>query len=125
MIKLKPYRFALLWLALITVLSTMPTPQLPEVKVFAPDKVVHFAIYAVLAWLLSSGYLRTQGQAAHRYASWAIFLVASCYGVLMEFVQYAFIPGRFYEYGDMLANAAGAAGGAFTNAWFWNLQKTA
>ena len=54
-----------------------------------------------------------------------IFLVASCYGVLMEFVQYAFIPGRFYEYGARLANAAGAAGGAFANALFWNLKKTA
>jgi len=26
----------------------------------------------------------------------------------MEFVQFAFVPGRYYEYGDMLANTLGA-----------------
>jgi VanZ family protein len=50
--------------------------------------------------------------------------LSTFYGVLMEFVQYAFIPGRFYEYDDMLANAIGAVIGWFCFKWVIKINIT-
>jgi len=102
---------AVLWLSAITWLSVMPNLQLPTVKFFAPDKLGHAGAYCLLSWLLLRGFARAQAvKGTHISAREAggILAFAAAYGVLMEFVQYTFVPGRFYEYGDMLANATGA-----------------
>ncbi|MEI6411227.1 MAG: VanZ family protein [Bacteroidota bacterium] len=102
---------AVLWLSVITWLSVIPNLQLPSVKFFAPDKLGHAGVYGLLSWLLLWGFARAQAaKGAHISAreTGGILAFAAAYGVLMEFVQYAFIPGRYYEYGDMLANASGA-----------------
>ena len=100
---------ALLWLLLITTLSTLPNPQLPGFKLLAADKLVHAIVYGVLAWLLLRGWSRLTQQSARWSERAVAFCLSTAYGVLMEWVQYAFIPGRFYEFDDMLANAFGAA----------------
>ncbi len=105
---MKNYRLAFLWLLLITAISTLPNPQLPDLHLFSADKVVHAGVYAVLAWLVLRGFSRFKNRAATEREHLLIFGLTAGYGVLMEFVQYAFIPGRYYEYGDMLANALGA-----------------
>lgn len=102
---------ALLWLLLITALSTLPNPQLPGFKLLAADKLVHAVVYGVLAWLLLRGHSLAQQRSVRWRERAAAFLFATAYGVLMEWVQYAFIPGRFYEFDDMLANAVGAVVG--------------
>lgn len=104
---------ALLWLLLITALSTLPNPQLPGFQLLAADKLVHAVVYGVLTWLLLRGGSRSTSRSVGWRERWAAFLFSTLYGVLMEWVQYAFIPGRFYEFDDMLANAVGAAVGAF------------
>jgi VanZ family protein len=109
--KLKYLIPALLWLAVITWLSVMPNMQLPSVKFFAPDKLGHTGAYFLLSWLLLYGFARAQVAKGTRLGTretGGILAFAAAYGVLMEFVQYAFVPGRYYEYGDMLANASGA-----------------
>ena len=117
MTKMTKFTPALLWLLLITALSTLPNPQLPGFKLLAADKLVHAFVYGVLAWLL----LRSWSHSRQRATQWreraAAFFFATAYGVLMEWVQYAFIPGRFYEFDDMLANAAGAVVGAAVFRW--------
>jgi len=112
MTKMTKYFPALLWLLLITALSTLPNPQLPGFQLLAADKLVHAVVYGVLTWLLLRGWSHSSLRSAGWRERWAAFLFSTAYGVLMEWVQYAFIPGRFYEFDDMLANAAGAAVGA-------------
>lgn len=110
--KMTKFAPALLWLLLITALSTLPNPQLPGFKLLAADKLVHAVVYGVLAWLLLRGWSRLTERRIGWRERTAAFLLATAYGVLMEWVQYAFIPGRFYEFDDMLANALGAVVGA-------------
>ena len=111
MIKMIKFAPALFWLLLITALSTLPNPQLPGFKLLAADKLVHAIVYGVLAWLLLRGWSRFAQQPVQWRERAVAFCLSTAYGVLMEWVQYAFIPGRFYEFDDMLANAFGAAVG--------------
>ena len=107
---MKPKHFlpALLWLLFITGLSVMPSVQLPKVDFFSADKLAHAFVYGVLTWLLLRGMRQARGGAALSWkARLAVLAFAIGYGVLMEFVQFAFITGRFYELDDMLANGAG------------------
>ncbi|MCB0544038.1 MAG: VanZ family protein [Saprospiraceae bacterium] len=108
-IRLKHYIPAAAWLLIITGLSVTPGMQLPKFDLFSTDKLGHLAGYGLLTALLLWGYYRSNGFRAGWRTGLLIFAFASGYGCLMEFVQGAFIPGRFYEVDDMIANAAGAA----------------
>ena len=101
----RPYRPAALWLAVVTGVSVLPSMQLPKFDLFSIDKIGHALAYGVLCFLLLWSHARS-GSAVR--ADWSAFLFAVAWGILMEFVQFAFIPGRFYEYDDMLANGVGA-----------------
>lgn len=98
---------ALLWLVFITGLSVLPSVPLPKFDLFSPDKLGHAAAYGLLVWLILWGWHKAKRTITRSTAAW-VALFATGYGVLMEFVQGAFIPGRFYEYDDMIANAIGA-----------------
>lgn len=99
---------ALLWLAIITWLSTTPSVQLPKFNLFSADKLAHAAAYALLTGLLVWGVRRVRQRAVNRIEMWGVFCFSAGYGALMEWVQGTFFPGRFFEFDDMLANAAGA-----------------
>lgn len=114
---IKAFLPAFLWLLLITILSVMPGVQLPSFHLFAADKLAHAAVYGVLTWLLLRAYVLTRQVPLTRWKQALLLGLSTFYGVLMEFVQYAFIPGRFYEYDDMLANAIGAVMGWFCFKW--------
>lgn len=112
--KLKFFIPALAWLAIITGLSTMPGIQLPQFSLISADKLAHMFVYGVLVWLVIRGF-RQMRKAHNMPLTWKTgllaFSLAVAYGVLMEYAQYAFIPGRFYEIDDMIANTIGAAAG--------------
>lgn len=99
---------AALWLAVITYLSVTPSLQLPKIELFSADKLAHAGAYAVLALLLAWGVWKLRARMATRGELVLIFCLAAGYGALMEWVQGTFFPYRFFEYDDMLANAAGA-----------------
>lgn len=101
---------ALAWLIVIVILSTRASVPMPSFNLMAPDKLGHAAAYGILGWLILWGLRRGLSSGMLGYAHFiGTFVFATAFGVLMEWVQYAFFPGRFYEYDDMLANAAGAA----------------
>lgn len=105
---LKPFVPAFACLAAITYLSTSPKAPLPEIHFWSADKVGHLLMYALLAGLCLWGVHNANNRRATRLEQAVIFGVASGYGAFMEWVQSTFFPGRFFEYGDMLANTAGA-----------------
>lgn len=94
---------ALIWLVIITALSTGPGIPLPEVRLITTDKLGHAAAYAVLCWLI----LRALKDAGVLQILFAVLFCAG-YGALMEWVQGTFYPNRYFEYFDMLANTVGA-----------------
>jgi len=99
---------AALWLAVVTFLSVTPNVQLPKIELFSADKLAHAGAYALLAWFLAWGVWKLKKRAATPIELFLIFCIATLYGMLMEWLQGTFFPNRFFEYDDMLANAAGA-----------------
>jgi VanZ family protein len=99
-----------IWLLIITGLSVMPGAQIPKIHLFSMDKLGHLLAYGVLCGLVLRAAQPNRTNWRSR-AIWAI-LFASMYGILMEIIQFSFVPGRFYEYADMMANAFGALLGA-------------
>lgn len=99
--------FTLIWAVMIFYLSTMPGPQLPRIDwLMTPDKFGHAAVYGILAGGLFFS-LKPFFQASKRVYYWPL-IVASSYGVAMEWIQYSFFPDRYFELWDIVANIIGA-----------------
>lgn len=105
---LKSFLPAILWLGIITFLSVTSKLQVPKFQLFAADKIGHAAAYGLLVWLLAWGVWKSKNRALARGEIFLLFYFAAGYGALMEWVQGTFFPNRFFEFDDMLANAAGA-----------------
>jgi VanZ family protein len=86
-------------------LSVGPGIQLPE-SIFSADKIGHFVAYGILTWLLMHG-SRQSELPKKKVLRLAVFL-ASTYGIVLEIVQWAFFPHRFFEVWDVIANITGA-----------------
>ena len=95
---------AIAWAGVIFHLSSQPAVPAPEIP--GIDKALHFAAYAVLAWLLAF--------AAHRSRlPLAVAVVLGLlYGVTDEIHQ-MYVPGRSADLLDWVADAAGIATATF------------
>lgn len=73
------------------------------------DKYAHIILFAGLASLWCY-YFFCKGFSTERLKKvflW-VFLAAAANGILLEFVQLYFIPGRSFDFGDIVADLAGA-----------------
>lgn len=71
------------------------------------DKVVHFFIFGVLVFLMIIGLNKQYRYLLLRQNAIQISIgVGILYGLLIEFIQYL-IPGRSFEFTDILANTFG------------------
>ncbi len=108
---MRPWRFALLYMALIFVISSFEV-QVPGVQ-YVPlrDKGIHFVEYGVLAWLCAAASSRSWPSAsAWRTGAFAVF-VSVLWGLSDEIHQ-AFVPGRYSELADVIADLLGSMSGA-------------
>ncbi len=106
-----------LWPLAIVVLifsaSAKSTVAGPKIANF--DKVTHFSVYGLLATLVCR---QTRGW---RGAAWA-FVAVSAFGATDEIHQ-SFVPGRFAEVEDWVADTAGAAVAVVAyRGWAWYRQ---
>lgn len=85
------------------VATSIPNPPVPP-GLGRFDKVVHFAMYALLAALLVWAWADGRPSAIVVIAT---LLAVAAYGALDEWHQ-QFIPGRSMELNDWLADSAGA-----------------
>lgn len=108
-ISIKSFLPALVWLLLVTGVSVLPSIQLPQFDLFAIDKLGHALAYAGLMGLSWWSLVRRNRRAPTGREQLLLFVFSAGYGMLMEVVQGTFLPGRFLEFDDMLANAFGAA----------------
>jgi VanZ family protein len=98
------------WALLIFILSSIPGAAFPPSKLLSYDKLVHAAVYAVLGALVFVAVPRRWSQKT----SVLVFLsggMATVYGFTDEFHQ-MFVPGRFADLRDVLADAVGGFVGA-------------
>jgi len=104
-----PGRFLLpaLWFVLIFILTSLPAPILPEIRISHADKMIHFAVYLPLGFLLARSF-RQRGPRALLYAVGLCLAAASC-----DELHQILIPGRSADVLDLLADLAGSlTGGA-------------
>ncbi len=104
----------IVWALVIGVLTLTPAPDLPETPFWdIPyfDKIVHFGLFAILAFFAVMGFsVQKAGQVSFiKIAIWTS-VAAIVYGCLIEYIQ-GFVPGRSGELLDILANSAGAMAG--------------
>lgn len=101
MFRLKSFGPVFLWALLIFVVCTMDTSAVAKVKWFKlphTDKAVHFILFAIFAWLLKKIISRPG----------PVLIIASVYGLLIEFYQQYFTSVRSAEAADWMADTIGA-----------------
>lgn len=107
---LRAFGPALLYMLLIWALSSFPI-QVDLSRVPLRDKGVHFVEYGALSVLLTYA-LRTTAPQRHPVLTWATaVLITLVWGAIDEIHQ-AFVPGRFSDTGDLIADGCGAAVGS-------------
>jgi len=104
--------WAIIWTIVIFILLSLPGSMIPNESTFVIpnfDKVVHIGLFGgfVLLWSL---YFSTKQLAPKRLLRtfFLIFIIAVVYGIGMEYVQKYFIPLRYYDEADIIADMIGA-----------------
>ena len=96
----------LIWSLVILSLTSIPNLQVSAPK--NSDKVVHFLVYAILGVLVA----RARDVMPRHYARLAAVIVGvSLFGAMDEWHQ-GFIPGRFPDVRDWMADTVGGIAGA-------------
>lgn len=91
-----------IWLTIIFILTSIPSSELPEVKIENVDLMVHVAIYFILGILI----LFRIGQTGSIVKDYRWLMGGIAFGAFDEIHQ-LFIPGRYCTLADFLADAVG------------------
>lgn len=106
--------FSLLYLAIVLILSFLPSKSIPEWDLFPGfDKLVHVCMYFGFTIMASWTFHAEENLKRIIY----IVLLATIWGLLMEFMQLVMDAGRAFEWLDELSNSAGVVLGAALYAW--------
>ncbi len=110
-----------LWMSVIFLASAWPEHGPPAAQ--GTDKVLHFVAYAVLTALLF-GCWRATGHRSRLVASTCyVGVIAIVYGLLLELYQLQ-VPGRDFQWYDILANCAGVVIAALILLYFYSSNRT-
>lgn len=110
----------LIWAGVILLGTSLPQDAVP-VQTSNIDKFLHFTIYTVFASLLTRQI--SEGTTRGRAALGAI-IIAAAFAAADEWHQ-RFIPGRFPELADWMADVAGAMLGAVLYAFVFSRRRDA
>jgi VanZ family protein len=104
---------------IITVLLCLPAYSLPQTNGnwfhdFQVDKLIHICIFAFLVYMFCRP-IRIKGFLNEIITKIYLFIaIAFCfYGIFIEFIQKWFIPGRGFEFLDIIADIIGCFTGFF------------
>jgi VanZ family protein len=98
---------ALLWAALISVASSIPGDSIPDLPILSQDKIIHFGMYLLLAWLVFRAFHnQSRYPGLRRRAGLATLGVIAVYGMVDEFHQ-LFVPGRSGDIHDWISDMLG------------------
>ena len=96
-----------LYWVLIFILTSIPGKSIPKILGFS-DKSKHFGAYLVLAFLLNFAlYLQKKFPLFSKHAALSTFVITLFYGLFDE-VHQIIIPGRFFDWWDLVADVVGS-----------------
>ncbi len=104
---------ALLTAAGVLAASSWPSLSVSTLGWSFEDKLQHLIVYALLAYLAFRGWAPTNGR---QTAPWLILVILACFAAADEYHQ-RWIPGRFVEWGDFLADGLGVLIGFLVATW--------
>jgi VanZ family protein len=104
------WTLALVWAAVIFILSSIPGRALPNVPALRYDKLLHATVYGVLGGVIYLGARSTWPFRPVRVVL-GCTLAAVLYGLSDEFHQ-RFVPGRSSDLWDVVADGVGGFAGA-------------
>lgn len=91
----------------IFIQSSISSIDMPDLGFSFQDKLLHFIVFGILAFLLVRSLKITKIKYfRNNYLYYAIF-ITGIYGIIDEIHQY-FVPGRSSTFGDWLADVIGA-----------------
>lgn len=98
---------ALAYAALLFWISSLPQPDAPDYGLEWGDKVNHAGAFAIMTvlWYRAGSWLFPQTSPGRRLG--IVVLIVMLYGATDEIHQ-SFVPGRFADFYDWLADAIGA-----------------
>jgi VanZ family protein len=106
---------AAFFLIVCTILLLLPGSAFPRenwLDRIQFDKLVHIGIFSLLVVLWSWGSLSAYPRGNRKFI-YGIGGAMLAYGIGIEFIQHYFIANRGFEFGDILADAAGVVLGVF------------
>ena len=100
------------------VLCLLPGKDLPSISLFQADKLGHFGVYLILAFLMWYGWKKqTAFNWLHQQAFGKILLLTTSYGFVVEVLQHLLTADRHFDLYDALANAIGAVAGSLISVY--------
>jgi VanZ family protein len=103
----------LVWTVVMETLYCLPGSSLPNPESFhipSLDKLVHVFLFATFVSLWCYYFYRKEkSPQSLKIIFFAIYLFAAFNGVLIEFLQRDFIPGRSFDTVDIIADMTGAS----------------
>jgi len=109
-------RLAVAYAIVVIALSSFPGLDLPDVGRGGLDKVLHFAQYGVLGFLVSRGWGPWRADGATGLMSWLPALILLGFAGADEYHQH-WIPGRYPEWLDWTADITGVLIGYIVGGW--------
>jgi len=113
---------AIFWALVLFTLSSIPKLQSPFHLSKWDDKLNHFVAYAILGALTLRAFSVNRPVPQKRELSMSL-AVGFFYGALDEVHQY-FVPGRFMDHKDFIADAAGVTVGVLLYLWLCKRRST-
>lgn len=93
------------WAAVILGACLLPGRDVPSISLFQHDKLLHFAIFGLLSFLVLFRFTPL-----HFKDCFVVWLLCTAYGYLVELLQGSGITqGRAFDHFDALADSLGAA----------------
>ena len=125
MFPIKEFKWGYLWLLITMILFFTPGNEFPEVSWFGKyqgDKLLHAGMFSLLSFLFIYP-RRTKDKISKNM--WITIVLCWCglYGLLVEIIQYFFIPYRSGDFWDFLSDFIGALI-VFTWFWFHDYEET-
>lgn len=102
---------AFVWAAFIFILCSIPGKDIPAadwMQMISLDKWVHAGVFAVLMIFVFHGYGQYDFARPRYYVSVILLLLAVVYGGITELYQHFFLPDRYADVYDFIANSIGA-----------------
>lgn len=107
------FRYGSLLVAVgVLVVSSWPSLSVSAFGWSLEDKFQHLTVYALLSYLAARGWVPPRGAPGRKRVAWIILVILAIFAMLDEYHQ-RWIPGRFVELGDFLADALGVLAGFF------------